>query len=1857
MRRRLLRARSSFSSNVSTTTKPLRTFETLEPRQLLAADVVINEIHYDSEIKTDPVEFVELYNAGDTTADLANWRFSDGIDYVFSPGTTLPPDGYIVVSQNPSAVQAKFGVVSEGPFLGRLSNDGERVQLRDANNTIVDEVSYGVGFPWPIVGDGDSIELIHPSLDNDLGGSWRSSSGVEGTSEQVIAPGAQWRYFKGTEAPSATHSGYRLLGFDDSAWPSGQAPIGYGENFIETSLSDMRGGYSTFYARREFNVADSDAVGALLLEVQYDDGINVWINGSFVAGANVSGPEINHTGTANSAIENVEFVPFELTNPSYLRQGVNVIAVQVLNASINGSSDAFFDARLVTSEGGNSGISPGLRNATYTVDQPPHMRQVEHSPKQPQSGEDVTLTIKVTDADGVDRVELDYQLVDPGDYIERDDPRYETQWTTVAMLDSGTSGDQLAGDDIFTVVLPGALQTNRRLVRYRIRSFDTLGNSVQGPYADDTQPNFAYYVYDGAPDWTGKARPGAPNVTYDGDLLSSVATYHLITTREDHVDSQFIPNSSRGSGYGGSDYRWQGAFVYDGEVYDHIQYRARGGVWRYSMGKNMWKFDFNRGHEFQARDDYGNKYATKWDKLNFSALIQQGNFLHRGEQGLFESVGFKLFNLAGVESPHTNYVSFRIVEDADEGGPNQYSTDFQGLYLAIEQPDGNMLDEHDLPDGNLYKMESGTGTLNNQGPTQPTNKSDLNALLSAYNGTQTEQFWRDNLDLERYYSYRAIVEGIHHYDIANGKNYFYYHNPETNQWQVHPWDLDLTWANNMFGSGNEPFKSRITERADFRQEYRNRLREVRDLLYNDEQTGMLIDELAGFVYAPGEPSLVDADRAMWDYNPILTSNYINNSKAGHGRFYESATPETFAGMIDVLKDYVDSRGNWIDNTLLTDRNVIPDTPVASYTGAPGFASNGLTFQTSAFAGNGSFGGLQWRIAEVTDTSSPTFDPLQPRSYEITSQWESGVIETFDAAIQIPADNLEVGKTYRVRVRMGDSLDRWSHWSEPVQFTLGAAVGSIIDDLRVTEINYNPTNRTATEIAAGYADEDFEFIELQNVGPEVQDLGNVRFIDGIDFNFTGSQVTTLAPNAYALVVRNLDAFQLRYGAGLPVAGEYSGGLRNSGETLQLVDANGGTIQLFEFNDGGNWPGRADGNGATLNAVDVQGDYSNSNNWRSSTAFNGSPGGPWQDFRGDVVLNEVLTHTDLPQVDAVELYNTTSQIIDIGGWYLSDSSSDFRKFRIPDGTTIDPNGYLVFDENDFNATLGASASDFAFSGSRGDDAWLSVADATGKLTRVADHLEFGAAANGESFGRTPNGTGGLAPMREVTLGTANSAPRVGPVVISEVMYNPTDQFGDPNDFEFIELYNSSSLAIDLTDWVIDGGVEYDFPNGTIIPAHDTLTLVSFDPQSPDNALLASVFQAAYGLPAGETILGGYAGVLDNGGERIQLLRPDEPPLENPSLIPMLLEDEVRYDDDTPWPITADGSGNSLQRRGAQTWGNDVQSWTAASPTAGRFVAPTATVVGRQLLYNNSYFDGFDASTGASDNLAIAVDKQPLLRGQTATFANYSGFHHGINGIVIDVIGLSDPSSLSAGDFDFRIGNDSDLSTWTQAPAPINDIASEVQPGGGVNGSDRITLVWPDGAIQNTWLEITTHSTLATGIPEADVFYFGSAIGDIGNSAVSAIVDGTDFAAVRDNSRNFMDRAPVNDRYDMNRDSFVDGSDLAIVRDNFSDIASALKLITPGTPQGQPAGALFAQAVASRPALEATEEPDTRAMDTVFADPPIGQPLSPTWAAATDVAGASDPPVQEPAAKGATLAIDQVVQDDEVTESILATSFWLG
>lgn len=1065
--------------------------------------VVINELHIAEDDPTIHSEFIELYNASATPADLSGWYFDKGINFTLPVGTTLAAGGYLVLCEDPATISSRYSVSGAGVLswqdsapaqYASLSNNGERVTLRDANGNKIDEVEYGLGFPWPTVGDvpSKSMELINPSLDNNLGGSWRSSTA--------------------------------------------------------------------------------------------------------------------------------------------------------------------------------SGPTPRRANSVFATNAPPAIRQVDQAPVTPvagqtwmTTGQPVRVTAKVTDPDGVQSVALQYQIVEPGDYIKDDDARYNNaaSWTTVAMHDDGQNGDLILADDVFSGIIPGTVQTHRRLIRYRITVTDILGTSVRVPYADDPQPNFAYFVYDAVPAWTGSKQPGfAPNVTYPSATLSALQQYHLITRVEEHSSAQYVPVvTATGSSvvptagaYTHSLYNWKGALCFNGVVYDHIRYRARGGVWRFSMGKNMWKFDFNKGHDFAARDNYGREYDQKWKKLNFSSIIQQGDFGSRGEQGLYEAVGFRLFQLTGMPAENTQYVHFRIIERPSEtnGTASQYDDDFQGVYLGIEQQDGQFLDAHGLPDGNLYKLEGGTGELNHQGATLPSNKSDLNAFLNY--GT-TEQWWRDNVDLPNYYNYRAIIDCIHHYDIGDGKNYFYFHNAVTNKWTALPWDLDLTWNDNAYrgdsgiaglppsGNTTEPFFSRVfgngssTGIPALQKEHRNRMREVLDLLFTSEQTGMLIDELGSFFYQPGVPNLADADRAMWDYNPILATSYVNASKAGQGRFYQSAvdipsTPaselNTFPGMMQRMKNYVVTRRNVIISQVLTatEENLVPTTPVITVAGgsSPTIPTNALNFSSSAFSGkNGAtFSAMKWRVAESTEPGAAGYQPYNhtnPRYYEADPEntWESPELTAFSTNYNFPPIAAKVGHTYRARVKHRDSNGRWSHWSAPVSFTATAPdINVYLQSLVVSKIMYHPANPSAAEQVVAQSDNAYEWVELLNVGPGPLDLTPVRFTKGVDFDFAGSAVTTLNPGQRVLVVSNLAAFNKRYAgqlAGLQIAGEWESGdnLSDEGEQLKLSYGAGTPIRDFVYGTAAPWPTEGNtGRALILIAPTSLPDHGAGENWRASGVVHGTPG---------------------------------------------------------------------------------------------------------------------------------------------------------------------------------------------------------------------------------------------------------------------------------------------------------------------------------------------------------------------------------------------------------------------------------------------------------------------------------------------------------------------------------------------------------------------------------------------------------------------------------------------------------------------------
>ena len=156
------------------------------------SQIVISEVHYKPDPVTEPIEFVEIHNTGNTPADLSGWLLDGGIQYLFPAGAIIAPNAYAVIAQNSNAFGAMYGQTPAGQFQGKLSNEGERITLRNDRASIVDEISYQLGFPWPTVGTppSSSIQLIHPSLDNAQPGAWRSAMPSPGGSSTLYADNA-----------------------------------------------------------------------------------------------------------------------------------------------------------------------------------------------------------------------------------------------------------------------------------------------------------------------------------------------------------------------------------------------------------------------------------------------------------------------------------------------------------------------------------------------------------------------------------------------------------------------------------------------------------------------------------------------------------------------------------------------------------------------------------------------------------------------------------------------------------------------------------------------------------------------------------------------------------------------------------------------------------------------------------------------------------------------------------------------------------------------------------------------------------------------------------------------------------------------------------------------------------------------------------------------------------------------------------------------------------------------------------------------------------------------------------------------------------------------------------------------------------------------------------------------------------------------------------------------------------------------------------------------------------------------------------------------------------------------------------
>ncbi|HLP76873.1 MAG TPA: lamin tail domain-containing protein, partial [Candidatus Paceibacterota bacterium] len=426
---------------------------------VLVRDIVINELMYHPLSGNDDDQFIELYNKGTNTVNLAGWQFTSGVTFTFPSNTTLPPDGYLVIARNLTNLLSHYTNLSSantlGNFSGKLSHNGERLalampQLLNGVTTLYvveDEVTYGTGGRWGqwSSGGGSSLELIDPQANHRLGANWADSDDTQKSAWVNIETTGQLN----NGANYSGGIGYAQIGLLDP-----------GECLVDNV--EVRSG----------------TIGVNLVKnPDFETGLTNWsVQGCMVRSS------LENTGYAGSKSLHVRC-------SSRLWTGANScqMALNANTLTSNQTATLRFKARwlhgwpeIVLRLNGNwleaAGAlpvplnlgTPGLPNSRRVTNAGPAIYDVTHTPPLPADTEPVVVTMRVHDPDGVTNVTLRYHY----DYNT-------AYYQSLPMKDDGTDGDAVPGDGLFSATIPG--QYTGTKIAFYISATDRLGAQSRFP--------------------------------------------------------------------------------------------------------------------------------------------------------------------------------------------------------------------------------------------------------------------------------------------------------------------------------------------------------------------------------------------------------------------------------------------------------------------------------------------------------------------------------------------------------------------------------------------------------------------------------------------------------------------------------------------------------------------------------------------------------------------------------------------------------------------------------------------------------------------------------------------------------------------------------------------------------------------------------------------------------------------------------------------------------------------------------------------------------------------------------------------------------------------------------------------------------------------------------------------------------------------------------------------------------------------------------------------------------------------------------------------------------------------------------
>ena len=1525
-------------------------------------DIVINEIMYHIMPQFDPFlddheEWIELYNRGPAAVDLTGWVIEDAVRFDFAPGTTLGSGEYMVVAGDAAALAAKYPAIDiAGEFSGSLSNREDRIRLVDEFDNPADDVHYFDAGQWAEFADGggSSLELRDPDSDNSKGAAWAASDEasksewndytVSGTANEPLNNCCQTRNAlviglldsgefliddvsvlrNGAEVLSngtfdnlsgwetiGNHAGaaaepldleflledqapVRALvpsdgalgqtwiepGFNDNSWLSGNTGVGYDDNtnydpHISLDVtSQMDGVNQTIYMRVPFAVdagLDLADVETLVLGMKYDDAFVAYLNGTEVArSSNTPGgtPAWNAgaTGTHDDgAAVNFDF-SFNITaNKNLLNPGgTNVLAIHGLNSGL-GSSDFLISPAIgytVAGEGGEDPTDGFLHVIAHGAQQHLH-DHVRAALTQSVNGQPVTLSFRAKWLGG------NSQLTTRFDF---------TRMPNTFLLET----PELLGT-------PGAVNS-------RLAENENIGPTYENFGHSPVLPSSSQSV----------------TVTVDAEDSDGVASMKLFWNINGGAATEVVMS-------GDADGRYTGTIPAQGS----------------NQVVQFW---------VEGEDGAGVTSTFPADGVNSRALYQVNNSADGGNREVIRLVMLTADNsllFSGAERMSNNYYGGTMIRSGQEAfydidirqigsrfiRPNSgYKVKlnpehkFYGVHGSIRM-DTNELDEILMKQlvnragGSEVSMyddvatyvtqQRGTGTmllnlaryegiyLDEQFGSRDGTKWELDDITyDNGSGVSSQDMFYRGADPENYRGQLLIKNNRAKDDFAPLVDFTYAIQNQDGLGQSQAWvdqlneviDVDIWmrhYATQAF-VGNwdtwgfrRPKNLRIFTRPEDGKVIP---------LFWDADLGNWSDSL---IYNGGETVLDEIrnvpsiTRLFWGHMWDLTNRAFNQTYA---TYWSSHYSSFGAGAASA--GTVGGRANQARSQAMS---TIPVVQFSITTNG----GNPLTVDTTSIDLVGD-GWIDVREIHLVDSNGGVTTPLDV-TWTDQNSWTLRVpLEFGSNTIELEAFDFEGNSTGTDSITITSTNDE-----RPLR-----------DNLRISELHFNPP---------GNDDNSGEFIELVNIagdGGPTLDLNGVVFTDGIDFDFTGSAVTSLAPGERVVVVRNMAAFEAAYdvvGDEIQVAGEYLMGLDNGGERIILRNADNVDIHNFFYDD---WYPETDGGGFSLNIEDTIADLSQWDleaGWRVSQDVGGSPGLPDGGVSpGDILFNEILVNAASAGGEWIELRNTTDELIDISGWFLSDDGVDAQKFTLTTGSEIPANGFLVLTESS-GFGLGFTLSE------TGGEIHLRSGNTEGEVTGFHKSLAYGGAETDMTFGLTDTTSGAVyAALATPTEGAANSGPSVAELAINEIMYFPED-----GSVEFIELKNTSGDAIVLNDgvnaWQFVDGIDYAFPVGAApVPAGGFVVLIEDGVAADD----VGAFRAAHGGLAGVDV---YVytpvdnGKLENGGERLALARPGQ------TVAAPVVVEVVNYDNNSPWPFRPGlGIDLSLSSLDATAFGNDAVNW---------------------------------------------------------------------------------------------------------------------------------------------------------------------------------------------------------------------------------------------------------------------------------------------------------------------------------------------